>query len=171
MPSSRFSAVYAAGFVLAVLGAPHDSLAQTAAPEGLVQQLTQCRSIQDDAQRLVCFDEASAPFVSGDIVVMDRNQVRETNRNLFGFSGPQLDLFGNGSEQVDTITATLSEARQTGTGPWILTLSDGSVWMQTDSDHQRLRFRPGLEVTVRRAAFGSYLLRAGSLRSIRVERR
>ncbi|MFN4288826.1 MAG: hypothetical protein ACK4E3_10070 [Brevundimonas sp.] len=142
----------------------------------LLLQLLQCRDVSEAAARLECYDRVSASIDaaerSGDIVVVDRAQVSAARRQLFGFEVPNFTLLdrGSASERIEAVTATLTRASQGGDGRWVFVLDDGSTWRQADSDPVRLSARSGLEVRVRRASLGSYLLTAGSSRAIRVRR-
>lgn len=142
----------------------------------LLLQLLQCRDVPEATARLECYDRVSASIDaaerSGDIVVVDRAQVSAARRQLFGFEVPNFTLLDRGSvpERIEAVTASLVRASQGGDGRWVFVLDDGSTWRQADSDPVRLSARSGLEVRVRRASLGSYLLTAGSSRAIRVRR-
>lgn len=141
-----------------------------------------CRSITDNAQRLACYDQSVASLQDAaakhDIVVVDREQVRETRRSLFGFTLPSFGIFGGGDkagkqaddqDDIKEITATVRGARQDGQGNWIVTLDDGAVWHQMDGV---LAFDPkaGSQVTIKRAALGSYFLKVGKQPGVKARR-
>jgi hypothetical protein len=140
-----------------------------------------CRSITDSAQRLTCFDQNVGALQEAadkhDIVVVDRQEVREARRSLFGFTLPSLQIFGGGSKADDSqdeaeakeITTTVRSASQDGMGNWIVVMEDGAVWHQTDG---ALAFRPkpGGAVTIRRAALGSYFMRIGNQPGVKARR-
>jgi hypothetical protein len=159
------------------------------APAGTVQskakafdEVEACRSIADSAQRLACFDQSVAKLQEAadkqDIMVVDREQVRQTRRSLFGFSVPDLGIFGGGNkadkhtddrDDVKEITGTVRTARMDGEGNWIVTLDDGAVWHQTDGA-VGIAPRAGGQVTIRRAALGSYFLRVGNQPGVKARR-
>lgn len=139
--------------------------------------LIRCRAMADNQARLACFDAAVTDLDSaereGAIVVLDRDQVRETNRRLFGFQVTNpFAAHGNGTERVeiDEIETTLLSAIPSGEGKLIFRLSDESEWRQIDSAPVRFRNRQGEAVSVRRAALGSYFLKVGNSRAVRVRR-
>lgn len=142
----------------------------------LLNRLTDCRAIEADAQRLACYDAAASAFDAaerqGDVVVVDRAQIGETRRQLFGFQLPSISLFERGEtvEQIDSIETTLARASQMGEGRWVFTLADGGVWRQIDSERVRFENRAGQPVRVRRGLMGSYLLTVGDSRAVRVRR-
>lgn len=163
------------GNFILLSGAAAQTPAVTQSP-GL-EALAACRTISSDVDRLACYDRAagelSTAAQSGDLVVVERKQMREARRQLFGFNAPNLSsIFSGGGEEeeVAAIETTLTRASQNGEGKWTFHLADGGEWLQIDSAPVRFRNRPGLDVRVRRAALGSYLLTAGPSRAVRVKR-
>lgn len=165
--------------VLATLSAAPVLAQQRAAPLSrpeLLNRLIDCRGMQDAAQRLACYDAAASALDTaerqGDVVVIDRAQIGETRRQLFGFQLPSISLFERDAtvEQINAIETTLTRASQIGEGQWVFTLADGGVWRQIDSDRVRFENRSGEPVRVRRALMGSYLLTVGDSRAVRVRR-
>jgi len=146
----------------------------------LFQALVRCRAIADDAARLQCFDTASAALAQAaerrELVVVSREQVRESRRRLFGLALPRLPIFGGGDdnrpdpEEIDHIDSTVTSASQDGYGHWSVRLQDGSLWVQTDNNVLALRPRPGQPVVVQRAALGGYMMRVNRQPGIRVRR-
>lgn len=161
--------------VLAPAGMAAAQTAPAPRPE-ILDRVVACRQITTEAARLACYDEAVGTLDQaqrqGDVVVVDRNQVREARRQLFGFQMPSITLFDQGErpESVDSIETTLVRAGQYAEGKWVFTLADESVWRQIDSERVNFRNRPGEAVRVRRAAMGSYLMTIGSSRAVRVRR-
>lgn len=144
-------------------------------PETLAR-LMACRSVADSAARLACFDTAAGALDSaqqqGELVVMDRAQVNQTRRQLFGFEMPALpQLFGpEGAVQIEAIDSTLQSAALVGEGRWVFRLADGGVWRQIDSERVRFQNQPGQPVRIRKASLGSFLLTVGDSRAVRVRR-
>ena len=138
-----------------------------------VQRLMDCRAITAADERLACFDRESAAMSAAiakkDLVVVDREKARAAKRSLFGFSVSGFGgLFGGGDE-VTQIESTVKSTGRNVDGGWIITLSDGSVWSQTD-DWPGLDPRPGKKVIVQRAALGSYRLSIPGQNGIKVKR-
>ncbi len=173
--TSHKSGLIAVTFILI---APGVAFAQEPERErtGVLQGLVQCRAIADSAARLNCYDTATAALDeaerAGDVVVVDRGDVRAAQRQLFGFTLPTLPILTRGRpvEEIQAVTSPLTSATLQGAGKWVFTLEDGSVWRQTDTQAVRQTPRIGAETTVRRAAMGSFLLNLGFGRAIRVER-
>ena len=145
-------------------------------------QLLACKGIADSAQRLACYDQTVGTLADAkakrDIVVVDKQEVREAKRSLFGFTLPNLRIFGDSDggkgksaeEPEETeITATAQSARQDGDGNWIIVLDDGAVWHQTAGDIA-MAPKPGTQITIRRAALGSYFLRVGKQPGVKARR-
>ena len=109
------------------------------------------------------------------MVVVDRAQVRESRRRLFGLALPRLPIFGGGDdedddEEVDHVEGVVASASQNGNGQWIVRLQDGAIWVQTDNNSLALRPRAGQPVVVNRGALGSYMMRVNRQPGIRVRR-
>ncbi len=173
---SGFAAVLAG---LTVAAGATMSHAQSAPPLERPQAMTDlaaCRLVVADTERLACYDRLVAAFdqaeAAGEVLVVDRSQVTETRRALFGFSLNTLPLFTRGAqdEPIEAIQTTLTRASQGRSGQWRFVLDDGSVWAQTDSSALTRSPRPGVSISIRQGAVGSYLLSVGGARSVRVQR-
>ena len=181
MPPQRlFLVTVLSGFVMSGASGVAPVAAQATQASGraiILERLTACRVITESADRLACFDRESAVLDqaerAGDVVVVDREQVRVARRALFGFSLPSLAVFerGEAPEQIETLTTTVASARQVGgRGPWLFELENGAVWRQIDDETLGTRPTPGSAVVIRSGAFGSYLLSVNGARSLRVRR-
>lgn len=109
---------------------------------------------------------------SGDLVAMDRQQVRKTRRSLFGLALPDLGVFGD-SESEDgnsTIETTIKSVRETPDSKWIFDLAEGGRWVQLDTRNFIVDPAPGQPIRIRRAAMGSYLANVNKQVAIRVRR-
>jgi hypothetical protein len=172
-------------FAALLAAAPVAALAQrqAAAPPPRPQAfeaLVRCRSIAEPDARLQCFDAAAAALQTAqerrEVVVVDRAQVREGRRRLFGLTLPRIPIFGGGDDddddqdQVRTVEGVISEASQDNLGHWSVALQDGAVWVQTDNNRLALRPRPGHRVVINRGAMGSFMMRVNNQPGIRVRR-
>jgi hypothetical protein len=141
------------------------------------EALMRCRAIADEGERLKCFDSAAARLGEAadkrELVVVDRKQMRETKRSLFGLDIPNLNPFGGGpddEEEIKSVEGVVASARQEGNGRWTVTLEDGSTWAQTDNNTIAMRPRKGHKVKITRAALGSYMMRINGQPGVRAKR-
>ena len=149
---------------------------QSASPDA-IQQITACRSIAEPGPRLACFDAAVGALDSarqgGDLVVVSRAEVQADQRSAFGFNINLVNPFardGQAVEAIEAIESPVRRARQLSTGRWLVSLEDGSTWMQIDDTAVNVSRPDDTTARVRRAALGSYLMTLGSSRAFRVRR-
>lgn len=163
--------------MLVALAAP--GLTRKPAEAGTPQQITRllgCRALSDSAQRLACFDREMAgvavALTSKDLVVVDRERVREAKQGLFGFSVPSFGglLGGGDKDDVTQLDAVVANATRNPEGGWTVRLVDGSLWTQTDDAPIALAPKRGTKIIVRRGALGSFKLSVDGQPSVRVKR-
>ena len=139
-----------------------------------------CRQIADSQQRLACFDEQTAAMASAietkQVVVLDKKQVKETKKSLFGFSLPKLPFFGGKDDDdeqdedaVREIEAKIVSVRGLGYGEFIFKLDNDSEW-QTIESFQGSTPRSGTSIRIKRAALGSFRANIGGWPAIRIKR-
>lgn len=146
----------------------------------LVEALAACRQITSESERLGCYDRAAAALATarerGDVVVLDRDGMRQAKRRLFGFSQPRQSLFSDGPDdgarepRIEAIESTLTRTSPVGNGRHLLVLADGTHWQTTET---RSGFFPrtGDAIKVEAGILGSYNARVGRAnRSIKVKR-
>lgn len=145
-------------------------------PEALVRVLD-CRAVAESSARLACYDREVAAMEKAEeareLVVVDRQQLRETRRSLFGLGLPRINIFGGRDEPdeiEDRIETTIRAARADPYGKYIFLLEDGAVWRQTDQRMLNIRPKPGHPIEIRRAAMGSYVANVNGQSAIRVTR-
>ena len=160
---------------VALTAPPRQARERPAALEAMLR----CRSIADEHARLECFDREVAAFEAAtaarDVVVVDRKQVRETRRSLFGLSLPRLAIFGGGDhdpgdEEIDQIEGVVASALQTADNRWVVRLQDGATWRQIDDQVLGRRPRAGSKVVIKRAAMGSFMMRLDGQPGVRARR-
>lgn len=162
--------------MIAAVGAPALAAEAPAARAGALQAVVDCRAVSDSTQRLACYDAAAATLDaaerSGEVVVVDKAQIQEARKATFGFSFkmPTFMAGQDGSDTVDQVEAVLSSAVQGGDGKWVLTLQDGAIWRQVDTERVPRRPKAGSKIEIRRAAMGSYKANIDGQTAIRVTR-
>jgi hypothetical protein len=166
----------------AALVAPAALTAQKGKPQArpeAFEALVRCRAVTDDSARLRCFDAAAATLQqqaeNRDLVVVDRKQIQETKRGLFGLDIPNLNPFGGGGgdgvEEIKSIESTIRSAHTDGDGRWVITLEDNSTWAQTDNYPLAVNPKRGHKVKIVKASMGSYMMRVNGQPGVRAKRR
>ena len=145
------------------------------APPSAYQRLLQCRGTADPETRLACYDNNVSALQQAkerkELVIVDREEVREAKKGLFGLSLPNLKLFGDDKdEDVAELESTIASARQYTPGRWRLVLEDGAIWDQIDDAVLSGTPTEGNKITIKRAAFGSFKARIKNQPGIRVRR-
>ena len=147
-------------------------------PPAIYTALIACKDIPDAVARLACFDEKVTALQTAQstnqVVIADREQVREARRGLFGLSLPRIKLFGGDGDEGDdilSIDGVIQSARTIRSGKWLIELEDGGVWQQTDPPRSTMRrLKPGDKITIERAALGSFLAKVNDGRGFKVKR-
>jgi hypothetical protein len=147
-----------------------------------LDSLVACRSTRDGAERLACYDREVAALdtaaSNADVVVLDRAQVRETRRTLFGFPVPDTKLFSarkgpqdDADRALDRLDTVVVKIGQLGDGRVAFTVEGGARWIQTDDRlFSPARTKPGAKVRIEKAAFGSFFATFERGSTIRVKR-
>lgn len=135
-------------------------------------RVTACRDLRDGTERLACYDRAVAALAQAqaarEVVVVDRQQVQQTQRSLFGLTVPSVSrLFGEGQEQA--VEETITQVRNDQTGRVTFQTNTGAVWTQTEG-RRLARARPGMKVRIRRGALGSFIANVEGQIGVRVIR-
>jgi hypothetical protein len=155
--------------------------------EDLLQAINKCAAVADDKARLGCYD-AAAPHLHDVLNVpppaLTSPPTKEEEKSWFGFdlgglfggSAPTQTTpqqFGSEStpqvqqkvesarQEVDSITAGVTEYSFTLTKKFIVFLDNGQVWRQVPGDSDEAHFHGAAtdnKVTITRGAFSSYSL-------------
>ena len=160
---------------VAPASAPAKPKPQEAGSNALLQALAGCRDVAEEKARLACYDAASARLASAveskELVVLDRQEIRQTRRGLFGFSVPNIPLFrGESGEQENQIETTIAGVGSLGAGKWQIRLEDGALWQTNEARLSLSDPRPGQKIVIQRGTLGNYFLRINGQRGIRGRR-
>ena len=144
---------------------------EVTADNSYLEALKACRAESVDANRLACFDKAVASLLAasdeGDLRVVDKEEVRQTRRKLFGFSLPSLGIFGKHGkekpemEDIDRLDTTVASARRS-SDRLIVTTPEGAVWEVQDPPRRLMTPKPGTKLEIRSGMLSSYFLRFGN---------
>jgi hypothetical protein len=168
---------------LAVLDAQSVAVAQKksnpADPGQAFEGMLQCRTIEDSAARLACFDRQVEAFAaaqkSGEVIVAERKVVEEARRAAFGLGVADSSLLrGPDGEPLKSLSAKVKALRPLpGSGRLIISLDDNSKWEQTDPPSYVFAPREGQTLIIERSSLGGYRAkvegRTGMTRVRRVE--
>ncbi len=130
--------------------------------------LKACQVETNDAARLACFDKAAGTILAaseqGDLRMVDREEVRQTRRKLFGFSLPSFGIFDgrdrkDDQPEVELLQTTIAKVRASEYGGWTVVTAEGAVW-QIDNPPARLMSpKVGQSLEIKAGALSSYFLR------------
>lgn len=142
-----------------------------------IDALGQCRALSDSGARAACYDQAYDALIAArdrkEVMIVDREAVREARRGLFGLNLPSLKLFGGkdggDEEEVSEIESTIRSATSGSGGEWIITLVDGARWRQID-DKFLMPPKQGQSINIRKGTFGAYIARVNGKNGIKVVR-
>jgi len=127
--------------------------------------LKACQVIADNSERLACFDAAVGNIVTasdeGELQVVDREDVRQTRRSLFGFNLPNLRIFGSDEEEDEDelFTTTIESVRYLSGRKARFTTAEGAVWEMKNIPRRLRRIEPGDTAEFKPAALGFFFVR------------
>ncbi|MFL6855270.1 MAG: hypothetical protein ACJ8D3_07465 [Sphingomicrobium sp.] len=137
-----------------------------------------CRALADPTQRLACYDKEAGALLDaaqkGDVAVVDKSEVRQARKSLFGFAMPKVPFF-SGDDTADavsdTLETTVKSASGIGYGKFRIIVAEGdAVWETTETYGTMRDPRAGDKILIKRGPLGSYMLRIGSNRGVKGRR-
>ncbi len=148
---------------------------------GVLDAVYSCASVSEADERLACYDAAvgalQAREQAGEVAVVDRERVREIEREAFGLSLPSLprltlpSLGGREAEPIETIQSEITDWSRAPRGELRFELANGQTWIQIDDREYRMPRTDTLTASISRASFGSFVLQVNDRgRNIRVRR-
>jgi hypothetical protein len=146
----------------------------------VLDKLVSCRSIPDSAARLACYDtqveRLDQAEKNAEVVVLDKAEVKKARKGLFGFTIPDLGIFGGNkdgkddpADEITEIESTLTSAGINRAGKWSFTIEDGARWVQTDTTSIRTP-KVGMKVKIKKAALGSFFMNIAERPGFKVRR-
>jgi hypothetical protein len=151
--------------------------AAAAADERALEGLAACGSLGAAVEKAACYDAAyarlSQAVKAGDVIIVERVEAQAAQRSAFGLNLSGLSIFdraGGVARPLESVMGEAARATRDEHGKWIVTLTDGAAWRQTDSETISPAPRKGSQVEIRKAAFGSYMMKVDGQRGVRVQR-
>lgn len=156
----RVGLCVAIAFAIPQAALAKDKAKADASPE-IFRTLVDCRKLTDATARLACYDKGVSALeqaaIRHDVVIADREMIREARRAQFGYTLPSLRIFGGSDEDaVRDVQSKVKSARVLGLGLVRFTIEEGSVWEQTESKTLGQDPKPGMKVTIKSHAMGRY---------------
>ena len=145
----------------------------------LINAVQACQQVKDDAARLACYDRSVSALTSasarGDVTVVDRQQMREARRSLFGFSVPKLPFFSSSKDkdvqdEPKRVVTTVASFVSLGNGYVRVRIAEPeSTWESTEPT-DLFDVHSGDKVTIEHGAIGSYWMEIGGNRAFHAHR-
>lgn len=125
--------------------------------------LYECAAIENDTDRLACFDSNVASLQvkeeKKEIVALDAESAKMIKREAFGFSLPSLPklglpMLGGDDDGPEVLTFPIKSVRKHGR-EYVFTMENGQVWKQSSG---RFNYIPkgDLTATIKSGAVGSF---------------
>ena len=147
-----------------------------------LQAVVACRAITDSAARLACYDDAAAKLdeaeASGQVVVVDREQIQKVRKESFGLQLPSLSIFSAPPKKgqapidsnVDQLEAGVTKVWRLPDGKWAIELDTGALWRQVDNSEFANDPHPGSKVVIKTGVLGAFFMKVDGQPAIRVRR-
>lgn len=165
----------AASAGLLAIGSP--AQAAQGSPNDYIADLAACQALSEDTARLACFDEKVAAMVTardqGAVQLVDREVVRRTRRELFGFPLPNIGLLRDSegsTDAMDMLQTTITSARFLKSGDIRFTTAEGAVWEIAKPPKRLAPIAAGDAVEFKKATMGTYFIRIKGQMGVRGKR-
>lgn len=180
-PSRAHTLACSLGLSAALALTPFSALAQDKKAElpSSFQKLAQCRAITDDTARLACFDKESGVLITaaneGEVKVVNREEAKTMRKSLFGFSLPDIAIFGDDDDEakqdVEKLSSTITKVTALPSGYWRVTIADGNaVWESTGKRRGMIAPKVGNKIEFEPAALGTYWMRVNGQLGVKARR-
>lgn len=139
-----------------------------------VRQLLDCRAVADPGARLACFDRQAAVMDEAvrerELVVVDRGQVREVRRSVFGFSSSDPLPFASRPDEIPDVFEGKITSVSALRGNRFVVQVDDTVWELLETGAFQRVPKVGDPVVIKRGVLGSYKLAVDGRASLRAKR-
>lgn len=134
--------------------------AQAAAGESLSAEILACSAQRGDGAQLACYNQIAARLKAGAPAAPSAaaKPLPDTANARSDFGGDSIPFQAHRTQQPDQITARVAKASFNFFHRFTVTLDNGQVWRQDDSDTAIARFDAGKRpaVTIRSGFLGSF---------------
>ena len=168
-------------------------LCRAASPPPVPESLLACRKLEDDGERVRCYDAqiakliaptvapgpppphatATAPAPASPTPAHAAPTTPPPAAARFGAETLPPTAHPQTQHQESALLSTITALRKTASGTYAVSLANGQIWRQEESSQLAQFFHVGDEVRIERAALGSYHMstsRTGSKNWVRVTR-
>jgi hypothetical protein len=163
-------------FALPALAAPSPAV-PAAKP---VTDLQACRKLADAAARLACYDQAVDALATaterGDVVVVERTEVRKARKGLFGFTLPRIGFLTGKPDNAEDVAdekelnTVITASRSIGNGKWRFTVEGGALWETVEVNLGFSDPVPGRKVLIEKGLLGAYFVTVERGRRVQAKR-
>lgn len=147
------------------------------ATEDFVADLKSCRAIVDPSERLGCYDAKTGAIIAateaGDVRIVDREDLRQTRRQLFGFTIPKVGILDGddaNKEASELFETTITSARRVGNRAWRFTTTEGAVWEINNAPARMAPIKGGEKVEFKKASLGFFFIRLNGQMGVKGKR-
>lgn len=151
-----------------------------APPAKAITDLQACRGISDVTERANCYDRAvdalSAATLKGDVVVVERGEVRKARKGLFGFTLPRIGFLTGKADNAEDVAdekelkTTVVSARSIGNGKWRFAVEGGGLWETVEANTGFTDPKPGVRVKIEKGIMGAYFVTVEKGRRVQAKR-
>lgn len=173
---TALGAAFLAGMVAgapAPLAAQDSSPASASAPApDFLDELKRCQLLDDDSERLACFDSKVGAMIAaneaGEVRVIDREDVVQTRRSLFGLNVPEVGVLEKTEKERERearegkdelFETTITGVRYRSSTKAQITTAEGAVWEMNNIPSRLRRIEPGAVAVFKPASLGYYFIR------------
>lgn len=139
---------------------------ENASGDEYIDELRKCQAIAEDSSRLACFDAAALGLVTanetGEVRLIDKEDVRQARRQLFGLAAPEVDLLKpDEGEEVDNkyLESQIVSVRYLSRQKIQFTTTEGALWEIKRAPKRLKRVEAGDKVVFKKASLGSFFIR------------
>lgn len=142
-------------------------------------KLKECQAISDDAARLACFDGSVNAIIAandaGQVQIVDQEDVRNTRRQLFGLSVPEVGILKGkddkeSKEARELLETSITSVRYLSAKKVRFTTEEGAVWEMNRIPRRLRTVKAGDPVVFKKAALGTFFIRINGQMGVKGKR-